>query len=114
MSYKFKAPADFRGTSFDIAGINHNVENGVIECAENIGHILAPFGFTRVIDEPQAENSPGPAILVDLGDYEPKAGQVEAVENFALAQEAETNIDQVQADPEPVAEVKKTTTKKTT
>lgn len=102
MSYKFKAPADFRGTSFDIAGINHNVENGVIECAENIGHILAPFGFTRVVDEPQAENSTGPAV------------DLVASENFALAQEAETNIDQVQADPEPVAEVKKTTTKKTT
>lgn len=102
MSYKFKAPADFRGTSFDIAGINHNVENGVIECAENIGHILAPFGFTRVIDEPQAESSPGPAV------------DLVAPEIFALAQEAETSIDQVQADPEPVAEVKKTTTKKTT
>lgn len=107
MSYKFKAPADFRGTSFDIAGINHNVENGVIECAENIGHILAPFGFTRVIDEPQAESSPGP-------DIQNASDPINAVSNFVLAQEAETNIDQVQADPEPVAEVKKTTTKKTT
>lgn len=127
MSYKFKAPADFRGTSFDIAGVIHNVADGVLECDENISHILAPFGFTRIADEPQAA---GVSVAGLQSEFAPNAvlsneslpvvGSTPNSE-FQLKQEIESvpvNIEVAapasEADPVEVAEVKKTSTKKTT
>lgn len=127
MSYKFKAPADFRGTSFDIAGVLHNVADGVLECDENISHILAPFGFTRITDEPKPAGVPVAGVQSEFApnailsnETLPVVGSTPSPD-FQLSQEIESipvNIEVAaptsETEPVDVVEVKKTNTKKTT
>jgi len=50
MSFKYKAPENFKAISLEIAGTTYKVEKGVIESDTDIAHILAPHGFKRAVE----------------------------------------------------------------
>ena len=55
MSFKYKAPENFKATSLEIAGTTYKIEKGVIESDTDIAHILTPHGFKRAVPETKAE-----------------------------------------------------------
>lgn len=58
MSYKYQAPVTYKSTTIVIAGQPYAVKNGVVESKEDILNILAPLGFSRIVEvkaEPKKE-----------------------------------------------------------